>query len=238
MNYAGFTRPLWTWFRGGGFVPKFPGSPLMVPRLGGCAVMETMREFTAMAPWRSISHSFNLVGSHDTTRIRTLVGEDSRRVDVAAGLLFTMPGIPMMTYGDEIGMRGQTGEDGRQTRPWSDEPSAAHEQSAAGRWDPRILQVYRGLIRTRNLSHALRHGGLRWVLADDDVLVFLRESAEQTALVHCARAAHGPIALSTRHLTGVADAQTAYGRDLILSGDSASLTADKPEVNIWTWPRH
>ena len=226
MNYAGFTRPVWTWLRDSDFAPKFLGSPLMVPRLGGYSVMETMREFAAMAPWRRIRHSFNLVGSHDTTRIRTLVGEDSRQVDVAAGLLFTMPGIPMMTYGDEIGMRGDSGEDGRRPMPWN-----------AGHRDARILEVYRGLIAARKASHALRHGGLRWVYADDDVLVFLRESAEQTALVHCARVAHDPIQVSMRHLTGVAEAHTAYGRDLVLGGDSVSLVADGPVVNIWTWPR-
>jgi alpha-glucosidase len=262
MNYAGFTRPVWTWLRDSDFAPKFLGSPLMVPRLGGYSVMETMREFAAMAPWRSIRHSFNLVGSHDTTRIRTLVGEDSRQVDVAAGLLFTMPGIPMMTYGDEVGMRGEFGEDGRRPMPWSAELADAavlsgdavhsdtwkanngranteqtnNEQTSTD-WDARILDVYRGLISARNLSHALRHGGLRWVHADDDVLVFLRESAEETALIHCARAAHDPIRVSIRHLIGVADAHTAYGRDLILSGDSASLMADQPEVNIWTWPK-
>ena len=241
MNYAGFTRPVWTWLRDSGFAPKFLGSPLMVPRLGGSSVMETMREFAAMAPWRSIRHSFNLVGSHDTTRIRTLVGQDARQVDVAAGLLFTMPGIPMMTYGDEIGMRGEFGEDGRRPMPWnsasSGEAATSDAEQGAGHWDARILEVYRGLISARNVSHALRHGGLRWVHADEDVLVFLRESAQETALIHCARAAHDPIHLTTRHLVGVADAHTAYGRDLILSGDSASLIADQPEVNIWTWPK-
>jgi alpha-glucosidase len=232
MNYAGFTRPAWTWLRDKDFAPKFLGSPLMVPRLGGSSVMETMREFAALAPWRSIQHSFNLVGSHDTTRIRTLVGSDARQVDVAAGLLFTMPGIPMMTYGDEIGMCGDFGEDGRRPMPWDD---AAKEDAAS--WDARILEVYRGLISARNASHALRRGGLRWVHADDDVLVFLRESTEQTALVHCARAAHDPVRVSSRHLSGVAGVHTAYGRDLIQSGESVTLTADVPEVNIWTWPR-
>ena len=226
MNYAGFTRPVWTWLRDKGLAPKFLGSPLMVPRLGGCSVMETMREFAAIAPWRTIAHSFNLVGSHDTTRIRTLVGEDARQVDVAAGLIFTMPGIPMMTYGDEIGMRGDFGEDGRRPMPWGEQ-----------HWDKRILEVYCGLISARKASHALRHGGLRWVHADDDTMVFLRESAEQTALVHCARAAHDPIQLSARHLTGVAEGVTAYGRDLVRSGDSVSLLADSPGVDIWTWPR-
>ncbi len=231
MNYAGFTRPVWTWLRDRGFAPKFLGSPLMVPRLGGPSVMATMREFAAFAPWRSIANSFNLVGSHDTTRIRTLVGEDPRQVDVAAGLLFTMPGIPMMTYGDEIGMRGDYGEDGRRPMPWV----AAHSNRSD--WDTRILEVYRGLISARNASHALRHGGLRWVHADDDTLVFLRESSKQTALVHCARAAHEPILLSTRHLTGIAAATTAYGRDLTHCDDSVTLVAEAPEINIWTWPK-
>ena len=230
MNYAGFTRPLWTWLRDKGFAPKFLGSPLMVPRLGGSSVMETMSEFAAIAPWRSIQNSFNLVGSHDTTRIRTLVGEDSRHVDAAAGLLFTMPGIPMMTYGDEIGMRGDYGEDGRRPMPWDAEPLNDE------RWDTRLLAVYRGLISARTTSHALRHGGLRWVHADDDALVFLRESAEQMALVHCSRAAHDPIQISTRHLAGVAEAHTAYGQDLILNGESVSLRAGSPGISIWTWP--
>ncbi len=109
-------------------------------------------------------------------------------------------------------------------------------QSSDERWDTRLLEVYRGLIAARNGSHALRYGGLRWVHADDDALVFLRESAEQTALVHCARAAHDPIEISARHLRGVATAHTAYGRDLILRGDGVSLTADTPGTNIWTWP--
>ena len=51
------------------------------------------------------------------------------------------------------------------------------EQSDCRGWDGRILEVYRGLISARNLSHALRHGGLRWVHAED-VPVFLRESTK------------------------------------------------------------
>lgn len=69
----------------------------------------------------------------------------------------------------------------------------------------------------------------------DDAPVFLRESEEQTALVHCARAAHDPIQLSTRHLAGFAEAVTAYGRDLIRGNDGVSFAADGPGVNIWTW---
>ena len=55
MNYAGFTRPVWTWLRDKGHAPKFLGSPLMVPRLGGRSVLETMREFSAIVPWRTVA---------------------------------------------------------------------------------------------------------------------------------------------------------------------------------------
>jgi alpha-glucosidase len=226
MNYAGFTRPVWTWLRDKGYAPKFLGSPLMVPRLGGASVMETMREFAAGVPWTTVQHSFTLVGSHDTTRIRTLVGEDPRRVDVAAGLLFTVPGIPMFTYGDEIGMRGDYGEDGRRPMPWD---------RAEDRWDERLLEVYRGLIAARRGSVALREGSMRWVYAGEDALVFLRETPDEVALVHCARAAHEPVTISTRNLPGISGAHTVYGPDVALENDTVVFRANGPQVGIWTW---
>ena len=225
MNYAGFTRPVWTWLRDRDRAPKFLGSPLIVPRLGGEAVLDTMREFNALVPWRTVQHSFNLVGSHDTTRIRSLVGEDSRHVEVAVGLLMTMPGIPMVTYGDEIGMPGDFGEDGRRPMPW--------DQTE---WDTDLLKVYRALASVRTTSDALRHGGLRWVFASDDSLVYLRESPIQTALVHCARSAHVAVDLPARNLPGVESATAVYGRPIHLREQSVVLEAQVPQVNIWVWP--
>jgi len=59
----------------------------------------------------------------------------------------------------------------------------------------------------------------------------------QTALVHCAPAAHDPIMITTPHPTGVAEAQAPSGRDVILGGDTVSLTADRPQASIWTRAR-
>ncbi len=224
MNYAGFCRPLWTWLCDPDDAPDFLGSPVLVPRLGGAAVVETIRDFTSRVSWRALTFSFNLVGSHDTTRIRTLVGDDARLVDVAAGLLFTLPSVPMMTYGDEIGMEGQFGEDGRRTMPWDGQG-----------WDERLLAVYRDLIGLRRGSSALTHGGLRWVHADDDVLVFLRESRTQVALVHVARAAHEPLHLDRSLLPGIEDGLRAFGRGVEVAGSTVVLTADGPTVAVTTW---
>lgn len=72
-----------------------------VPRLGAEALLATVRAFIAAVPWRSTAASWSLLGSHDTTRIRTVV-QDPDVGEVAAGLLFTMPGAPMVFAGDEV----------------------------------------------------------------------------------------------------------------------------------------
>ncbi|WP_083707256.1 glycoside hydrolase family 13 protein [Intrasporangium flavum] len=224
MNYAGFCKPVWTWLRDDTGDPNFLGAPVPVPLLDAGAVVETMRDFTSRIAWSSLVHSFNLVGSHDATRVRTLVGDDDRMVDAAAGLLFTLPSMPMLTYGDEIGMEGTFGEDGRRPMPWDE-----------SRWDTRILATYRGMISARRRSVALRRGGLRWVHASGDAIVFLRETADEVALVHVARAAHEPVVVERRHLGGIEDGASAYGPAPKLGARAVTLSATGPGVRIWTW---
>jgi alpha-glucosidase len=73
------------------------------------------------------------------------------------------------------------------------------------------------------------------VHADDDALVFLRESPDEVALVHCARGAHDPVALSTRNLPGIGSGSAAYGPPPELGVETLTLRADGPQVSIWTW---
>lgn len=178
MNYSAFTRPVWTWLSDPSAGATFMGAPMHVQRRGGAALARTMDRFSALIPWRSRAHSFTLVGSHDTTRLRTLVA-DADLVPVAGALLMTMPGIPMMTYGDEVGMVGAFGEDGRRTMPWA----------RPNEWDEAIEAAYRELIATRCSSPALMHGGMRWVAISDEAIAFLREDVCDDALVVVARSA-------------------------------------------------
>lgn len=224
MNYAGFCKPVWTWLRDAKSDPSFLGAPVPLPLLDGADVVETMRDFTSRIAWQSLVHSFNLVGSHDVTRVRTLVGGDGRGVDVAAGLMFTLPSMPMLTYGDEIGMEGQFGEDGRRPMPWDETD-----------WDHRILETYRGLIAARRSSPALQTGGLRWVHADGDAIVYLREADDEIALVHVSRAAHEALTIERRHLAGVETGRPAYGPPLEVEEEFVTLTATGPGVRVWTW---
>ncbi len=243
MNYAGFTRPVWTWLTSpdNPDAPSdFLGQPVRVPRLPGELVADAMLDFTSRIPWSSLVRSFTLLGSHDTSRIRTLVGGDPALVVVAAGLLFTMPGIPMVTYGDEIGMRGRFGEDGRRPMPWPAEDTAPDDGSAGDGthgdgWDEGLLAAYREFASVRRESVALRRGGLRWVYAAADALVFLREAPGESVLVHVARATHPPICLDVDGVPGIAHSRVIVGGGGTLTGPTLTLSARGPGVSIRLW---
>lgn len=225
MNYAGFTRPVWSWLRHPELDMSFLGLPVRVPRLGGSAVITTMRAFTAAAPWRSTTASWSLLGSHDTARIRTVV-RDAAVHEVAAGLLFTTPGTPMVFAGDEIALAGVLGEDARRPMPWQRPQD----------WDEKTFARYAALAALRTASPALRHGGLRWAYATEDAIGFLRESGEERLLVHAARAPHPPIALPVQALGLAGEAANLYGGAPALRSSSTSsvtLPGDGPTFQVW-----
>lgn len=180
MNYSGFSWPVWEWLRAADSPARSFGTPVPVPRRAGPAVVSSIRMWHGRFGWRGICHSWNILGSHDSARIRTLVGSPELH-RVAAALQFTLPGVPMVFAGDEIGLEGVLGEDSRRTMPW-DHPD---------RWDHDTLAAYSSLSAQRREHVALRRGGLRWAHVSDDALVFLREHPDETALV-CVRRAAGP----------------------------------------------
>ncbi len=178
MNYQGFMRPLWNWINqnstiGGGF----QGLPFAMPRITGVQMVESMKSFTASIPWRSLVASMVLLDSHDTARMRTVVAGDSNRHLSAMALLLTYPGVPSIYAGDEIGLEGAWGEDGRRPMPWGKE----------NEWDNAFFNSVSQLVRFRKESDALAHGGLRWIEVDDDSILFLRESKRQNLLVFISR---------------------------------------------------
>src|SRR5437763_1616942 len=126
MNYAGFSRPVWTWLRGDLDIPNF-GLPITMPRLSGGAAAATMRAFRAGVPWNFTLHSWAILDSHDTPRFRTMAGSKERQL-VGIGLQMTTPGVPMVFAGDELGLEGKWGEDARRTMPW-DQASGSEPQS-------------------------------------------------------------------------------------------------------------
>jgi alpha-glucosidase len=212
MAYAGFTRPVLGWL-GGSDVPELWGVPGQPPALGGAEMAAVMREFAALIPWRAVTHNMTLLDSHDMPRFRSLVG-DPRRHALGVALLMTLPGLPMVFAGDEVGVRGALhSEDGRRPFPWDENT-----------WDQGTYEVYRSLIALRRSHPALRSGGLRWLHTADDVVLFERALPGETVVVQISRAAHEPVTspFAASHLLG--------GPDL-RPGDR--LPSDGPAFHVW-----
>ena len=223
MNYAGFTKPAWTWLTRAGNESLFLGQPVEVPRNPAGVASRAMSEFLARVPWRVATHHFNLLCSHDTARIRTVSG-DPAVVQVGAALLFTFPGIAMVFAGDEIGIEGVTGEDSRRPFPWE----------KRGTWDMGTLDAYRRLARLRVSSSALCEGGLRWVYQGDDTLAYLRESPAQRLLVLLTRAPSSDVVLEGGPLGWSGEAANVFGgARLAAHNGKVTLPGDGPMAQIW-----
>ncbi|CAL8978940.1 Maltodextrin glucosidase [Cellulomonas sp. T2.31MG-18] len=227
MNYAGFATPVGGWLVDPSSGLTMPGMPVPRPRRRGKAMVATMREVLAGVPWSVAAHQWNLLGSHDTPRIRTLAGS-AAAVEVAAGLLFTYPGTPMVFAGDEGGLTGSTGEAARVPMPWAD------IDGGGSRWDRGTFDVYRRLIEVRRGSRALREGGLRWAVVHDDAVAFLRETADERVLVLVARGRWPGAALPPTLLAAGAAPQRLYGGgELEVRRDGLVLPGDGPAVHVW-----
>ncbi len=228
MNYSAFTRPVWSWLADpANNTPAF-GLPSKINRLGGEDMVAVMREFASVVPFKVNRDHWNMLGSHDTPRLRTLVG--SEMVEVALGLLVTYLGNPVIFAGDEVGLEGINGEHARKTMPWED-PS---------RWDETIHQTYKGLLGARRESSALQVGGLRWVLISDEAVGFVRSTSSESVLVVIARGQFGgcDLPLSIAHEfegTDILEQPTLlYGtRELGLSSESFHVPSGSSDVHIW-----
>jgi alpha-glucosidase len=178
MNYSGFLRPLWTWLLRDDPDPEqrqqFWGIQVGVPQLDGPAAWEALRRFRAGVPWEGVLNSWNLLDSHDTARFRTIAGTPERHL-VGVGLQMTLPGVPMVFAGDELGLEGAWGEDARRTMPWG-KP-----------WDEAFLDAFRRLVLLRRTLPPLQRGGIRWVHVDEDLIAFVRETRDERLLCVASR---------------------------------------------------
>lgn len=195
MAYGAFTRPVWSWLAETD-IDRHWGVPAGHPPYTGVGMAAAMDQFTALIPWRSRTHSLNLLDSHDTPRLLSVTGPSRYRL--AVGMLLTFPGIPMLFAGDEIGTHGVDLEDARQPFRWARET-----------WDQELFDWHRRLIRLRRSHQALVTGGFRWLHVGDDVVVYERADREQTLIVQVSRRDHPPVVspvpavdlLDDRHLS-------------------------------------
>ncbi len=129
-------------------------------RDGGGALAETVETIAEHYPAAALDCTMAVLGTHDTERVGTVLPERNAR-RAAAFLQFTLPGSPVIYYGDEAGLTGGKDPMNRLPYPW-------------GREDQDLIALYRELAGLKNAHPALRTGDIRFEAAGDGVIQFTR----------------------------------------------------------------
>ncbi|MGN1095233.1 MAG: alpha-amylase family glycosyl hydrolase, partial [Eubacteriales bacterium] len=143
---------------------------------------------------REVTHQLlNILGTHDTERIITmLAGADStglspdmlaekrmsaeeyalgeKRLELSYFILATLPGVPCIYYGDEIGMEGERDPFNRRPYPW-------------GRENMRLLSFYRKVGEMRRREELFFDAEFELKFIDKEILVYERFKDDMTLIV-------------------------------------------------------
>jgi glycosidase len=165
---------------------------------GLIAMIDRMQRAFPAGRWGSFQRN------HDQTRTMTEFAGDAARARLSATLLLTLPGIPFIYYGEELGMTGTKREgDPRLRTPmhWQLAPAAGFTRALP--WEPlqpdsftanvavmeqdggSLLNHYRRLIHLRAATPALGATAafIPFDTGDDAVLAFARRDAGGTVVV-------------------------------------------------------
>jgi glycosidase len=95
------------------------------------------------------------------------------KIKVAQAFLMSIDGVPMIYYGDEIGMTGAGDPDNRRDMRFGKEVTAAEKE---------VLENFEKLGRFRHDHPALRYGSRRTLAAGKDVYAFVRAQLDDRVL--------------------------------------------------------
>ncbi len=206
----------------------------------GTALGESLMTLAENYPPEVLSCVMNHLGTHDTPRILTVLGEPFRgtkderahrrmtpvqrktalmRLRMAAFLQFTLPGMPCIYYGDEAGMEGFEDPFCRVCYPWG------HE-------DEELRAYYRMMTALRGSSEALRRGDLRVLAAGNGRIAFSRSIGGERVVV-CVNHSIGEWVLPAGRVRfAESAAPSPTGEVVLMRGGFCLLEPSDPEAHI------
>jgi neopullulanase len=122
-------------------------------------------------PWPIPLAQWQFLSTHDVARFVTAAGGDHASRALGALLLFTLPGVPCIYYGDEVGMEGGL------------PPASRAGYLPREQWNGAVRAHFRALANLRHGHAALRRGTYRTLHAQGGLLVFERAHAGERLLV-------------------------------------------------------
>ena len=136
--------------------PGTPHSGVQIAPLTSTEFANRLEALLKLYPRENVYSMYNLLGSHDTDRLVTLLEGDLEKIKLAYAILYAYPGSISMYYGDEIGLAGGRDPDCRGAFPWEKE-----------QWNTGLQDWVKKLIHLRQRLAALRRGDFRRLLLDE-----------------------------------------------------------------------
>ena len=218
-------------------------SLLSVVRSGRPAGLLTgfLRLQDTLPPWRWSP----LLSNHDGTRSFTKLGRDLSRAKMAATLLLTLPGLPFVYYGEEIGMTGDK-PDPRLRTPMQWAAQSGMGFTSGTEWESpqadsltttvaaedadgsSLLNLYRRLIHLRRRNEALAVGTLIPLTAGGaHVAAYLRATTHHAVLViaNLGDAPAAPVVINSAHYALAPGRYVA--RNLLGGANGATMLVDR-----------
>jgi glycosidase len=97
-----------------------------------------------------------------------------KKLQLYLAYILTIPGIPVIYYGDEIGMTGASDPDNRRMMRFSNDLSQYEKEN---------LNIVKKLTRLRKDHSALRQGDFLTLIADENCYAYLRSDMNERILV-------------------------------------------------------
>ena len=111
----------------------------------------------------------NFLGTHDIERVYHLLEGNVDYLKLAILLSLSLPGVPLIYYGDEAGLDGAGDPDNRRPFPWTNINSE-------------IYNHYRSMCHMRNNNDAFKRGSIYFV-ENSDFLIFKRSYENENIYV-------------------------------------------------------
>jgi len=156
------------------------------------SLADTMASLCKNYPKNVLDSLMNIVGTHDTMRILSVLSGATfpdnkfamshfklseqeislakKRLRLASALQFTLPGVPCVYYGDEAGMEGGADPFNRVCYPWGNE-------------DNELVEWYKKLAEIRREHHCFKDGEYTLIEAKEGLFAFTRGEGKHRILI-------------------------------------------------------
>ena len=142
------------------------------PHLSAANAWERLQRLELVRGGDARSGSARFLSTHDHPRLASRAAETGAlsRLPLAITMLLTSPGVPMLLYGEELGMRADDSTTRDLEDVWPDRGPMPWSRLHASPLRP----LHRALLHLRRSSTAIREGTTTLLHADDSTLVYRR----------------------------------------------------------------